>query len=385
MAKEAAGKAGPYGPLYVTEHSVAHDFDFPKGFQVDTLPGLQFYEIIVKNVQDVEERRVIAWWKSREAFAEAWAKQFARLLGTQSDLCFEGFQLAHRVRRERGGWLRPAAITSAVAALVALLTGLSTIQNWGYSLVAIPDCTLWTDPVAASKPQAAGEPFGIQIQVKNRHLRASSTATINPVIVVRDSSALSDGLKRADDTKPYHVRIEPGKAEVQEFRFVAPRGGRYVICFKGKQEGGLAYLPRGIPPLEITVDVWDSIDQKPKVSLGKATDRNANVFVEVRNAKPTLYGTAFEATLRDPAEVDVRPDKRSIKDAEDPLRNADYAQLRWRIPASPDALTVQTFRLVLQEAGATTRTKEEWNVLLERLTIHADEPDELSFPTQIKK
>jgi hypothetical protein len=158
------------------------------------------------------ERRVIAWYKSRETFAEAWRKQFAQLLGTHGVLCFEGFQLAYRVRRDPVGWLRPTAIVTAVGALVAPLTGLSTIQDWGYSLLAIPDCTLWTDPVAAAKPKAVGEPFGIQVQVKNRHLRASSTATIKPVLI-------GDGLKPTDDTNSYPVRVEPGKAEVQEFRF----------------------------------------------------------------------------------------------------------------------------------------------------------------------
>jgi hypothetical protein len=41
-------------------------------------------------------------------------------------------------------------------------------------------------------------------------------------------------------------------------------------------------------------------------------------------------------------------------------------------------LTTQTLRLVLQEAGATTRSADEWKQLLKRLSVHADEPDELS-------
>jgi hypothetical protein len=369
-----AGEADQHEPLYITEHSVADDFDFPDGFRVDMLPGLLFCHIIVKSVKD---RRVIAWWKSQETFERAWRDQFDQVLGTHGVLCFGGFQLAHRVRRDPVGWLRPTAIVAAVGALVALITGLSTIQDWGYSLLAIPDCTLWTDPVAAAKAVAVGEPFGIQIQVKNRHLRASSTATIKPVLI-------GNGLKLTDDTNAYPVRVEPGKAEVQEFRFIALHGGHNTIRFEGKQEGGCVYPAHNIPPLKITIDVWDSIDQAPQVSLVKASDRSASVSVEVRNAKPTPYGTAFEATLTNPAEVDVRPDRRTIRDAEDPLRNADFAQLRWRIPPSTDALTVQSVRLVLQEAGATTRSEDEWKELLKRLIVHADEPDELSFSGQTK-
>lgn len=384
-AREHAGKAGEHEPLYVTEHSVAPDFKFSDDSPLNTLPGLLFHQIIVKSGQGGEERRIIAWWKSREAFAEAWANQFSQLLGPASAPCFEGFQLSHHVRRGPLWWLKPTGIAGALALLVTFLTGLSTIQDWGYSLVAIPDCTLWTDPVAASAPRAAGEPFEIQIQVKNRHLRASSTATINPVIDRCDSSAPADGLERADEIEPYPVRVQPGKAEVQEFRFVATRGGCYVIRFDGDQEGGLAYPPRKIPSLKTTINVWDPIDQHPKVSLVKVTDLNATVSVEVRNAKPTPYGTAFEATLKNPDSVDVRPDKRSIPDAGDPLRNADFAQLSWRIPPSSEALKMQTFRLMLQEAGDKTRTKDEWKQLLARLTVRADEPDEPSSPTKTKK
>lgn len=255
--KEPAEKAGQHEPLYITEHCVAHDFDFLDGFRVDRLPRLLFCQIIVKSVQ---ERRVIAWWKSREAFAEAWRKQFAQLLGMHSVFCFEGFQLVHCVRRDPVGWLRPTAIVAAVGALVALLTGLSTIQDWGYSLLAIPDCTLWTDPVAAAKPKAVGEPFGIQIQVKNRHLRASSTAKIKPVLI-------GDGLKLTDDTNSYDVRVEPGKAEVQEFRFIARVGGHQAIYFEGKQQGGRLCPWRDVHPLPITIDIWDWIDQAPQVSF----------------------------------------------------------------------------------------------------------------------
>lgn len=362
--------AGQHEPLYITEHCVPHDFDFPDGFRVDGLPGLLFYQIVIKSAQ---ERRLIAWWKSREAF-EAWRKQFAQLLGMHGVLCFEGFQISYRARRDPIGWLRPAAIIAAVGAFVGLLTGLSTIQDWGYSLLAIPDCTLWTDP-AAAKPQAAGEPFGIQIQVKNRHLRASGTANVKPVLI-------GDGLKLIDDTNSYSVRVEPGKAEVQEFRFVALRGGDYAISFEGKQKGGSVCPWRDIPPLPVTIDVWDSIDPSPQVSLVKASGQSASVSVEVHNAKPTPYGTALEATLANPGGVDIRPDKRSITDAEDPLKNADYAQLRWRIPPSTDTLTVQSFRLVLQEAGTMARSADEWNQLLKRLTVHADEPDDLSFSGQ---
>jgi hypothetical protein len=372
--KELAEKAGQNEPLYITEHNVPPDFDFPNAFRVDTLPGLLFCQLIVKNAS---ERRVIAWWKSRETFAQAWKEQFAELLGVHSVLCFEGFQLAHRVRSDRVGWLRPTAIVAAVGAFVALITGLSTIQDWSYSLLAIPDCTLWTDPVVAAKPIAVGEPFGIQIQVKNRHLRASSTATVKPVIT-------GDGLKPAGDREPYSFRIEPGKVEVEEFRFVALHAGHHTIRFEGKQEGGSIYPPRDTPSLTITIDVWDSIDQTPRVSLVKASDRSASVSVELRNAKPTPYGTAFEATLTNPADIDIRPDKLTIRDAEDPLRNADFAQLRWRIPPSTETLKIQRFRLVLQEAGAKTRNADEWNELLKHLTVHADEPDELSISGQTK-
>jgi hypothetical protein len=366
--KEPAAKAGQHEPLYITEYCVAHDFDFPDGFRMDALPGLLFYQIIVKSVQ---ERRVISWWKSREAF-EAWKKQFAQLLGTHGVLCFEGFQISHRARRDPIGWLRPAAIIAALGAFVALLTGLSTIQDWGYSLLAIPDCTLWTDPAAAAKPQATGEPFGIQIQVKNRHFRASGTANVKPVLI-------GDGVNLIDATNSYSVRVEPGKAEVRDFRFIARRGGHYVISFEGKQKGGSVCPWRDISPLPVTIDVWDSIDPSPRVSLVKASNQSASVSVEVHNARPTPYGTALEATLASPGGVDIRPDRRSITDAEDPLKNADYAQLRWRIPPSTDTLTVQRFRLVLQEAGTMARSADEWNQLLKRLTVHADEPDDLSF------
>ena len=372
--REPASKAGQHEPLYITEHSVAHDFDFPDGFRVDTLPGLLFCQVILKSEK---ERRVIAWWKSKETFAQAWREQFDQVLGTQGVICFEGFQLAHRVRRDPVGWLRPTAVVAAVGALVALLTGLSTIQDFGYSLLAAPDCTLWTDSVAATKVVAVGEPFGIQIQVKNRHLRASSAATIEAILV-------GDGLKRTDDAKLYPVRVEPGKAEVQEFRFTALRGGQHTITFGGKQESGCVRQARDIPPLTITIDAWDAIDQAPHVSLVKANQRSASVSVDVRNARPTPYGTVFEATLTNPAEVDVRPDRLTIKDSEDPLRNPDFAQLRWRIPPSNDALKVQRCRLVLQEAGAKTRSEAEWKELLKRLIVHADEPDELTFSGETK-
>ena len=371
--KEPAEKAGQHEPLYITEHCVAHDFDFPDGFRVDRLPGLLFCQIIVKSVQ---ERRVIAWWKSRETF-EAWRKPFAQLLGMNGVPCFEGFQLARRARRDPIGWLRPTAIVAAVGALAVLLTGLSTIQDWGYSLLAIPDCTLWTDPEAASKPKAAGEAFPIQIQVKNRHLRGSSTASIKPV-------PIGDGLTVTDDTDFSFVQIEPGKAEVQEFRFIASHAGHYTISFEGTQKGGYAIPSRNITRLRKTIDVWDPIDTSPQVSLVKNTDRSASVSVEVHNAKPTPYGMALEATLKNPGEIDVMPDKRSIKDAEDPLRNADFALLRWRIPSSTDVLKPQTFRLVLQETGTTTRTTDEWNELLKRLTVRADEAGELSSSKQEK-
>jgi hypothetical protein len=372
--KESTKKAGQHEPLYITEHSVSNDFDFPDDFQVDTLPGMLFYQIIDKSAQ---ERHVIAWWKSREAF-EAWRKQFTELLGTHSSLCFEGFQLAHRSRLDPVGWLRPATIVAAVGTLALFLTGLSTIENWGYSLLAIPDCTLWTDPEAASKPKAAGEAFPIQIQVKNRNLRGSSTASIKPV-------PIGDGLTVTDDTDFSSVQIEPGKAEVQEFRFIASHAGHYTISFEGTQNGGSAMPSRNITPLRKTIDVWDPIDTSPQVSLVKAIDnRSASVSVEVHNAKPTPYGMALEATLKNPGEIDVMPDKRSIKDAEDPLRNADFAVLRWRIPPSTDVLKPQTFRLVLQETGTTTRTTDEWKELLKRLTVRADEADELSSSKQEK-
>jgi hypothetical protein len=222
--KELAEKAGQQGPLYITEHSVPHDFDFPENFRVDAVPGLLFYEVIVKNSQ---QGHVISWWKSHEAF-ESSRGPFAKLLGSTAVLCFQGFQLPHRARRSPAGRIGPAAIVTAVGGLVALITGLSTIQDWAYSMLAIPDCTLWTDPEAAAKPKASGEPFAIQIQIKNRHLRASNTAIITPVVK-------ADGLKLADDTDSYAVRIEPGKAEVQEFRFIASRGGRYEISLRERR------------------------------------------------------------------------------------------------------------------------------------------------------
>jgi hypothetical protein len=357
---------------------VAHDFDFPDDFQVATLPGLLFCQVIVKSE---EERRVIAWWKSKEIFAQAWREQFDQVLGTPGVICFEGFQLAHRVRPNPAERLSPTKLVAAgvavVGAIVALITGLSTIQDWGYSALAIPDCTLWTDPVTAAKPIAVGEPFGIQIQVKNRHLRASSTATIRPVLI-------EEGLKLADDTNSYRIRVEPGKAEVQGFRFIATLGGTHEICFEGDQEGGSVYPARDIPPLRITIDAWDSIDSAPKVSLVKTTPSTASVSLEVRNAKPTPYGTDVEATLTDPAEVDVLPDRLTIKNAEVPLRNADFAQLRWRIPPSTDTLTIQRFRLVLQETGTATRSEDEWKELLKRLAVHAAEPDEQTVSGQTK-
>jgi hypothetical protein len=366
--KELAEKTGQQEAVYVTEHSVAHDFDFPENFRVDSVPGLLFYEVIVKNSQ---EGHVIAWWKSREAF-ESSREPFAKLLGSTAVLCFQGFQLPHRARRSLVRRIKLAAIVTAVGGVVALITGLSTIQDWAYSMLAIPDCTLWTDPEAAAKPKASGEPFAIQIQIKNRHLRASSTASITAV-------PREDGLKLADNTKSYAVRIEPGKAEVQEFRFIASHGGQYKISFKGTQRAGSVRGWHDIRPLKKTIDVWDSLDQSPRISLVKSTDRSASVAVEVRNAKPTPYGMAFEATLAKPGEVDIRPDKRSIQHAEDPLRNADFALLRWVIPPSTDVLTIRTLRLVLQDGGMTTRNANEWNQLLKRLNVHADEADELSF------
>ena len=68
--------------LYLTEYCVPQNFDFPDDFRVDTRPGMLFYQVIDKNAR---ERRVIAWWKSREAF-EAWGKQFGRLLGAHEVL-----------------------------------------------------------------------------------------------------------------------------------------------------------------------------------------------------------------------------------------------------------------------------------------------------------
>jgi len=366
--KELAEKAGQQEGVYVTGHSVPHDFDFPEKFRVDRVPGLLFYEVIVKNSQ---EGRVIAWWKSREAF-ESSREPFAKFLGSTAVLCFQGFQLPHRARRSWVGRIKLAAIVAAVGGLVALITGLSTIQDWAYSMLAKPDCTLWTDPEAAAKPKASGEPFAIQIQIKNRHLRASNTAIITPVVK-------ADGLKLADNTKSYAVRIEPGKAEVQEFRFIASHGGQYKIFFKGTQRGGSVREWHNIHPLKKTIDVWDSLDQSPHVSLVKSSDRSASVAVELHNAKPTPFGMAFEATLTNPGEVDIRPDKRSIQHAEDPLRNTDFALLRWVIPPSSDVLTIRTLRLVLQDGGVTTRSVNEWNQLLQRLTVHADEADEVSF------
>jgi hypothetical protein len=366
--KELAEKTSQQGSLYITEHSVPHGFDFPENSPVDAVPGLLFYEVIVKTGQ---KGHVIAWWKSREAF-EASTERFAKLLGSNAVLSFQGFQVPHRARRNLlGRALKPAAIVAVVSGIVALLTGLSTIQDWVYSMLAIPNCTVWIDPEAAAKPKASGEPFAIQIQIKNRHLRASSTAIITPVLK-------GNGLKLADDIDSYTVRVEPGKAEVQEFRFIASHGGHYDVSFEGKQKAGSVMRWREIPPLKKTIDVWDSLDQSPQVSLVKSTDRSASVAVEVHNAKPTPYGMAFEATLTTPGEVDIRADKRSIQHAEDPLRNADFALLRWVIPRSADVLTAQTLRLVLQEAGATTRSADEWKQLLKRLSVHADEPDELS-------
>ena len=372
--KELAEKTSQQGSLYVTEHSVPHDFDFSENSSVDAIPGLLFYEVIIKTAQ---KGHVIAWWKSREAF-EASTERFAKSLGSNAVLCFQGFQVPHRARRNPlRRALKPAVIVTVVTSIVALLTGLSTIQDWVYSMLAIPDCTVWTDPEAAAKPKASGEPFAIQIQIKNRHLRASSTAIITPVLK-------GTGLKLADDMDSYSVRIEPGKAEVQEFRFIASHGGHYDISFEGKQKGGSVMRWREIPPLKKTIDVWDSLDQSPQVSLVKSSDRSASVAVEVHNAKPTPYGMAFEATLTSPGEVDIRPDKRSIQHAEDPLKNADFALLRWVIPRSADVLTAQTLRLVLQEGGVTIRSADEWKQLLQRLSVHADEPDELT-PTGDQK
>jgi hypothetical protein len=337
---------------------------------MDKIPGMLFYQIIDKSAH---ERRVITWWKSREPFVEAWKRQFPQLLGAHGALCFEGFQLAHRAKRDLVSWITPGKIATMVAALAVFLTSLSTIENWGYSLLALPDCTLWTDPEAASKPKAAGESFPIQIQVKNRHLRASSTATIKASITKVSGG---DRLKLADEKDSYSVRIEPGKAEVADFRFEIPDKGQYVISFDGTQKGGYVFPSRNIPQLTQKIDVWDSIDHSPQVSLVKYNDFIAFVSVEVHNAKPTPYGMELEATLGKPDKVDIRPDKLSIKDAEDPLENADFAVLRWRLPPSNDILKPQTFRLVLHEASTKGRTRDEWNQLLTRLTVQADEPGE---------
>jgi hypothetical protein len=380
MVKEAAKKAAQYEPVYITEHSVPHDFDFPDNFRVDKIPGMLFYQIIDKSAY---ERRVVTWWRSREAFVEAWKKQFAQLLGAHGALSFEGFQLAHsasdnsRAKRDLVSWITPGKIAAVVAALALFLTSLSTIEDWGYSLLAIPDCTVWTDPETASKPKAVGESFPIQIQVKNRHLRGSSTASIKP-------RPIGNGLTLADDTDFSFVQIEPGKPEVQEFRFTASHGGQYTISFEGAQKGGYFIPSRNIPPLVKTIDVWDSMDQSPKPKVAKTFDRSAIVSVEVHNAKPTPYGMIFEATLANPQGVDVFPDKRSIKDADDPLRIHDFAVLRWRIPPSTDVLTPQTFRLVLQEGGTKNRNQDEWNEVLKRLTIQADEPVQSNSSRQEK-
>ena len=80
--KEPAERASQHEPLYLTEYCVPQNFDFPDDFRVDTRPGMLFYQVIDKNAR---ERRVIAWWKSREAF-EAWGKQFGRLLGAHEVL-----------------------------------------------------------------------------------------------------------------------------------------------------------------------------------------------------------------------------------------------------------------------------------------------------------
>src|SRR5262245_24302115 len=124
--KELAKKTSQQEPLYMTEHSVAHDFDFPEKFRMDALPGLLFYEVIIKNAQ---ERHVIAWWKSHEAF-EASTERFAELLGSTAILCLQGFQIPRPVRRNPLKILKPAAIIGVVTGLVALLTGLSTLQDW---------------------------------------------------------------------------------------------------------------------------------------------------------------------------------------------------------------------------------------------------------------
>src|SRR5207248_507259 len=86
VVKEAAKKAAQYEPVYITEHSVPRDFDFPDNFRVDKIPGMLFYQVIDKSAH---ERRVITWWRSCEASVEAWKKQFAQLLGARGALCFE--------------------------------------------------------------------------------------------------------------------------------------------------------------------------------------------------------------------------------------------------------------------------------------------------------
>jgi hypothetical protein len=375
--KQPAERAGEHEPLYITEHAVAHDFDFPAAFRVDALPGLMFCQIVDKGSE--KERRVVAWWKSRETFAEAWSKQFAELLGTHATLCFEGFQLRHQLRRNPIPWLRPTAIVAGVGAVVALLTGLSTIEDYGYSWLGVPDCTLWADPLATAKPHRVGDAFGIQVQVKNRHLRASSVVTLKPVLK-------GDGLKLGDESaeSPYPVQVQPGKAEVEEFRFVAARAGQHTIRFKGTEEAGTVHGPRKIPPFTVTIEVWDQIDLTPRLSLLKASPRAASVLVEVRNARRTPLGMVLEATLTNPGDVEVLPDKLTIKDADDPVSNAEFAQLRWRMPPSLEEMTLQTARLVLQGSGVQIRNKDDWNKLLTRLKVQADEPDELSSPVQTK-
>jgi hypothetical protein len=375
--KQSAEKAGEHEPLYVTEHIVANDFDFPTAFRVDALPGLVFCQVLV---QAEKERRVVAWWKSRETFAEAWSKQFAQLLGTHATLCFEGFQLTHQVRPNPIGWLRPTAIVAGVGAVVALLTGLSTIEDFGYSLLAIPDCTLWADPLATGKPRNVGDAFGIQIQVKNRHLRASSIVTLKPHLVPGGGVKLDE----ENAESPYSVQVQPGKAEVEEFRFVTTDTGRQTILFEGKEEAGSLQGQRNIPPFRVTIEVWDPIDQAPRLSLVRSSDRAAIVLVEVHNAKPTPFGIVLEATLEKPGDVKVEPDSLTIRDADAPLSNADFAKLSWRMPPSTEALTVESVRLVLQGSGAQTRNENEWNELLKRLTVHVAEPDELSSPVQTK-
>jgi hypothetical protein len=330
-----------------------------------------FCQILINSQQ---KRHVIAWWRSRETFVEAWGKQFAKLLGTNAEPCFQGFQRSQRVGGEPSGRLKPAAIVAAVGGLVALLTGLSTIQDFGYALLAIPDCTLWADQTAAGKPHGVGDTFEIPIQVKNRHLHASGTATLEPLL---GDDALT-GLKRVgNDSGASDVRVEPGKFETQAFHFAAVRSGSYTINFGGIQRAGWAYYywPRKLLSFPVKIEVWDSIDQAPKLSLVKSTDRSATVSVEVRNARATPYGTAFEATLTNPGDVEVRADGLTIKDADGPPNNADFALLNWRAPPSTDTLTVQTFRLVLQGSGAKARSVSDWNALLQRMSVRVDEPD----------